>query len=441
MPTLTASPLLDAGQSMSPQFPSNDVDSYWYHQSSTTQQSEAEDAEDAGNNNVGGSSDDDENSSGRHSAGALPHQYADRHLVTRTRIGQVRDGVHAPLQPNIQAAPLLNAGSVRAEGNTQSAVVVVAPATQPARREGAFPSIPRNASIEESRLTMLAVLRAHRTFASGHNSDDSDFEAYRAPDVREVGSSRRPVAMSAISMTNPLAVPGSPPPYDSRTDKPEAPENDGELGASGRGSQGSGRAQAESDRRLVKWLMKNTVDVRPLDCALLRPGMKFSGVQELTRQSLEFHYTSLYPPLASINSERWDVEVVIQSVDMKHGKLAGLMKAINVPRTHKLITTSWKGEVVDFVNYTPRTNKWNARCTDDTRHWSLFPAIREHPEAFLHKWPESLYGKRMPQVLEDYLFMRWKGVYFDPSMRPYQRLTLETKNGGKAMSFAASALC
>ncbi|KAJ1952493.1 hypothetical protein GGI12_006229, partial [Dipsacomyces acuminosporus] len=140
------------------------------------------------------------------------------------------------------------------------------------------------------------------------------------------------------------------------------------------------------------------------------------------------------------------------------------MTATNVPRTLTPITTSWEGEIIDFANYTPRTNKWNAQCTDDNRHWLLFPALRGQSEAFLQKWPEPLYGKRMPKVLEDHLFMRWKetefvnlrasetrltidgfyyicmnrrtgsieGVYFDPSTHPYQHLSLEAKNGGKA---------
>ncbi|KAJ2757907.1 hypothetical protein IWQ57_006971, partial [Coemansia nantahalensis] len=69
--------------------------------------------------------------------------------------------------------------------------------------------------------------------------------------------------------------------------------------------------------------------------------------------------------------DQWDVQVEIQTVDMARGRVTGLMKAINVPRLPKTVVTYWEGEVIDFVNYMPQTDKWRASCSDDMCHWSL----------------------------------------------------------------------
>ncbi|KAI7827761.1 vacuolar import and degradation protein-domain-containing protein [Kickxella alabastrina] len=159
------------------------------------------------------------------------------------------------------------------------------------------------------------------------------------------------------------------------------------------------RIHARSEQQLMRWLMKSTVDTRALDCALLRPGMEFCGVQRIT--------------------------------------------------------------------------PWKANGREDTDHWSLFEPVKQVPQTFLQKWPESMRGKRMPRILEDYLFMRWKestfinvgpsetgltiegfyyicmdritgaieGAYFDPSTQPNQRLTLSVKNDGKCLAFASSEFC
>ncbi|KAJ2417958.1 hypothetical protein GGF47_005171, partial [Coemansia sp. RSA 2524] len=84
--------------------------------------------------------------------------------------------------------------------------------------------------------------------------------------------------------------------------------------------------------------------------------------------------------LGSPPPEQWDVGVEIQTVDMKHGKVTGLMKAINVPNLPHTVVTCWGGEIVDFVNYMPLTDKWRATSSDDSRHWSMFTDVQSHPE-------------------------------------------------------------
>ncbi|KAJ1730500.1 hypothetical protein LPJ61_002977 [Coemansia biformis] len=375
-----------------------------------------------------------------------------------SRAAAVGLGAPAPSSHDA-AAPLFPSNDVDSYWYNQpvaASAAAIAPGFRPAalRRSGRLPSVPRNPAAEISRHAMLEVLQTRRSFAPTGDGDSDDSDASTAS-----GSPIRGHAATDDA---------------GRTEKPEALDNDcdgdcvassGALGAAAAWRAGlqaqTGRAPAE--KRLMRWLSKYTVDVRSLDCALLRPGIRFTGIQQIS------------PPAGGCmnTEEQWDVRVEIETVDMARGRVTGLMKAINVPRLPKTIVTYWEGEVIDFVNYMPLTNKWQATCSSDVEHWSLFAAVRAHQEGFLHEWPESMRGRRMPQVLEEYILMRWKetsfvnvhasetgltiegfyyvcmsrrtgsleGVYFEPSTRPYQRLVLNVDCGERGMSFASAASC
>ncbi|KAJ2781047.1 hypothetical protein H4R18_003094 [Coemansia javaensis] len=330
-----------------------------------------------------------------------------------------------------------------------------APGARPAglRRPGHLPSIPRNPAAEQSRAAMLEVLRTRHLFALGAEKPDTP-------------------------------------------DDDDSCDSDSDSAAGGGGGPRAARARrlpgrrarrlgAQADARLERWLERYTVEVRDLGCALLRPGIRLSGIQKITPQGggcvrpvgagAEARVHPPPPPPATAPGiEQWDVQVEIQSVDMARGYVAGLMKAINVPRLPEAVVTCWEGEIVDFVNHMPLTAKWQAARSDDLRHWSLFAPVHAHQEGFLHDWPKSMRGRRMPQLLEDYILMRWKetsfvnvkasetgltiegfyyvcmnrrtgsleGVYFDPSTQPYQRLALSVESGRRGgMSFASAECC
>ncbi|KAJ2851555.1 hypothetical protein IWW36_001039 [Coemansia brasiliensis] len=334
------------------------------------------------------------------------------------------------------------------------------------RRSGNLPPPVRNSAAEASRSAMLGVLRTHRAFSASNPEEMSDHEGPRhSPGIRESSW------LSSIAADE--AEQG-------RTEKPEAAENDDNEGpmsidsrASGCRSQRVRQSSVRAEERVLKWLKKNSVPVQDLSCSLLQPGMRFRGIQRVTPQIRDSARSSTFARLRGASLEQWDVSVEIQTVDMKRGCVSGLMMAINVPRLPKTVVTCWKGEIVDFVNFTPLTAKWRAKCSDDSRHWSLFPAVRNCSETFLHKLPESMHGKVMPRILEEYLFMRWKevsfvnaepsetgltiegfyyvcmnrktgaidGVYFDPSTQPYQRLTLNVDANSNGMSFASAECC
>ncbi|KAJ2615004.1 hypothetical protein H4S08_001432 [Coemansia sp. RSA 1365] len=332
------------------------------------------------------------------------------------------------------------------------------------RRLGHLPPVPRNPAAERSRSAMLEVLRTHRGFTASHDGSGS-LEDNRAQ--QESAARVQAAAEEHEPRRNEKAEAQDAGSADTEDITP-APADDAAWAA-----QGQQQSSVRVEGRMLRWLERNTVVHRGLGCALLRPGIRFAGVQKITPLTREHMGTDAFLRMSSPSLEQWDVEVEIQAVDMACGRVSGIMRAINVPRLPKTVVTCWEGEVVDFVNHSPITGKWRASCSEDARHWSLFSAVHAHPETFLHKWPESMRGKRMPQALEDYIFMRWKeisfvnvqpsetgltiegfyyicmsrktgdieGVYFDPSTQPYQRLALSVDDGGRGMSFASSECC
>ncbi|KAJ2207055.1 hypothetical protein IW145_001732, partial [Coemansia sp. RSA 521] len=331
------------------------------------------------------------------------------------------------------------------------------------------PQVSRNLAAEESRHAMLDVIRTHHSFAL--SNDESEPSASRSGSNTSLWGGD----LSRGAEPNWTTLLATEEAESWRSEKPEALDNEDNEAISGlssserearRRSQRARQCNARVEDRMVQWLTKNSIAVRDLSCALLRPGMRFSGIQRVTSQTREPARANSFMHLGSPPPEQWDVGVEIQTVDMQHGKVTGLMKAINVPNLPHTVVTCWGGEIVDFVNYMPLTDKWRATSSDDSRHWSMFTDVQSHPET----WPAPLRGKRMPQVLEDCIFMRWKemsfvnvraretgltiegfyyvcmnrktgaidGVYFDPSTQPFQRLTLGVENSGRGMSFASA---
>ncbi|KAJ1737959.1 hypothetical protein LPJ72_000028 [Coemansia sp. Benny D160-2] len=422
----------DSQQQQQQHFPSNDVDSYWYNQPG------AQNDNDNDNDNDDEDGDDDDGPWGHHR------------------------------QPQIQ--PFVPASDVQ-----RSAVT---------------------AFEETRRRAMLEVLRTHRTFGSGHSSDDSDSEM-RGLSAPTIGTEdlRRQLQFLRNHM-----APRSTQQQHQQHQQHRQPSWLADVDASARGSEkpeaAAGGAEAETDgaalarteserrargartlieERLERWLTRNTVRVRDLSCALLRPGMRFRGVQKIApaRRNAGNIINGVGRSMAVAEIEQWEVDVVVQAVDMQRGRVAGLMRAIDVPWMPRAVTTSWEGEIIDFVNHSPMTGKWLASPSDDQKYWALFSAVRSHPETFLQRWPPRLWGRRMPRVLEEYVFMRWKetafvnveqsetglsidgfyyicmqrttgridGVYFDLSTQPRQRLSLQAENGGRCLAFAATGCC
>ena len=51
------------------------------------------------------------------------------------------------------------------------------------------------------------------------------------------------------------------------------------------------------------------------------------------------------------------------------------MEALNVPNSSNTVVTYWEGEMIDFVNHSLWTDKWNSNPENDLQHWKKFEAF------------------------------------------------------------------
>mmetsp|Transcript_6838 Transcript_6838/g.15776 ORF Transcript_6838/g.15776 Transcript_6838/m.15776 type:complete len:209 (-) Transcript_6838:146-772(-) len=185
--------------------------------------------------------------------------------------------------------------------------------------------------------------------------------------------------------------------------------------------------------------------------ALLAAGQCFSGTQNVTTAA------SLH------SSEYWDVVVRILECDPKNSTLCGDMEALNVPSTEAPVTTFWEGEIIDNINSTFITKRWEATRKSDLEYWGTFPQFAPLREAVERDGGVNLDLSQLPCV-----FMRWKelffldagmdcgltisgfyyvcfnrgngeisGEYYDPKSQPHQKLNLTISTEGRSgYSFA-----
>ncbi|CAG8435666.1 2734_t:CDS:10 [Scutellospora calospora] len=186
------------------------------------------------------------------------------------------------------------------------------------------------------------------------------------------------------------------------------------------------------------------------ESSFLRAGMTFSGTQNLMNTQQP-----------SQRDEEWEVKVTVHYVNYKTGTAIGLMEALNVPNSSNTVVTYWEGEMIDFVNHSLWTDKWNSTPDIDLQHWKKFDAFRQmdvRRGTPTKEWFQEAWQK--------YIFMRWKehyfvnvtaqesgltiagfyyicirrsdgtieGYYFDPVSTPYQKLTLKPLLKGNVTS-------
>ncbi|CAG8714713.1 20746_t:CDS:2, partial [Gigaspora rosea] len=187
------------------------------------------------------------------------------------------------------------------------------------------------------------------------------------------------------------------------------------------------------------------------ESSFLRAGMTFSGTQNLMNTQQP-----------SQRDEEWEVKVTVHYVNYKTGTAIGLMEALNVPNSSNTVVTYWEGEMIDFVNHSLWTDKWNSTPDIDLQHWKKFDAFRQmdvRRGTPTKEW--------FQEACQKYIFMRWKehyfvnvtaqesgltiagfyyicirrsdgtieGYYFDPVSTPYQKLTLKPLLKGNGVSF------
>lgn len=245
--------------------------------------------------------------------------------------------------------------------------------------------------------------------------------------------------------------------------------------------------------------LEGSIPQRARSCSFLQAGRVFLGAQSLLG-SLADHQRSRTterdrgrptPVSSSLldrnrlrtseqevkGDDRWEVKVMMDTVDLQEGTLTGLMEALNVPATGATtVVTAWEGEIVDGYTHSLWTGKWNAERETDLIHWRrMLEEIEGIPTGSEGERTEhgrvlarELKLGRIPQyVCERYVLMRWKersfvnitpqesgltiagfyyvllrrsdgavrGFYHDPQSAPFQRLELNVVPEGRGFGF------
>eukprot|EP00657_Telonema_sp_P-1_P008081 TRINITY_DN28650_c0_g1_i2.p1 TRINITY_DN28650_c0_g1~~TRINITY_DN28650_c0_g1_i2.p1 ORF type:complete len:130 (+),score=26.94 TRINITY_DN28650_c0_g1_i2:88-477(+) len=99
---------------------------------------------------------------------------------------------------------------------------------------------------------------------------------------------------------------------------------------------------------------------RTSPCDFLAPGTSYKGTQKVP----------------SNREDAWIVSVNIQGYEPERGYICGSMEAHNLPTSEEHVITFWEGQIIDDVNYTFYTGKWDASKEKDLEHWSKFVPFR-----------------------------------------------------------------
>lgn len=190
--------------------------------------------------------------------------------------------------------------------------------------------------------------------------------------------------------------------------------------------------------------------------SFLKPGTTFIGSQNQATKNNAFE---------CLGGDKWEVKVVINSVDFQNSTIVGLMSIYKDDNRNCSIVTYWEGEIVDFVRFNLWTKKWRATRDVDIAHWKLFEAFKK-----LNNSEKPIdYTRVAKDMFEKYIFMRWKektfinnvyevqeklaisgfyyicirrdnghieGFYYDPNTKPFQKLCLKPCFPGNGASFA-----
>jgi len=183
-------------------------------------------------------------------------------------------------------------------------------------------------------------------------------------------------------------------------------------------------------------------------CAFLQPGIKFKGTQKVPTN----------------REDAWIVGVTIQGYDHERGYICGSMEAQNLPTSDETVITFWEGEIVDNINYSFFTGRWDATRAKDIEHWGKFQPFRQYKEAVI----TGNGGRSLDMSTSRFVFMRWKeqffvnvspdcgltiagfyylcfdrqqgrieGYYHDANSSPWQKLDLSVTPGASGFEFPA----
>lgn len=105
-------------------------------------------------------------------------------------------------------------------------------------------------------------------------------------------------------------------------------------------------------------------------------------------------------------NHRFDVEVVIQDVDLIEARLYGTLHTKGLTAQLQELTTFFHGEIIS-EKHSFVTNKWDADVEADLNHWHKFTGFKE-------KYGDTITSKQFDysKLLDDnVMYMRWKEHY------------------------------
>ncbi|XP_063790924.1 glucose-induced degradation protein 4 homolog [Pseudophryne corroboree] len=104
----------------------------------------------------------------------------------------------------------------------------------------------------------------------------------------------------------------------------------------------------------------------------------------------------------------YDVEVVLQHVDMENAYLCGYLKIKGLTEEYPTLTTFFEGEIISR-KHPFLTRKWDADEDVDRKHWGKFQAFYQYAKTF--NSDDFVFDELK---VGDYVFMRWKEQFLVP---------------------------
>ncbi|XP_064617524.1 glucose-induced degradation protein 4 homolog [Liolophura sinensis] len=107
----------------------------------------------------------------------------------------------------------------------------------------------------------------------------------------------------------------------------------------------------------------------------------------------------------------YEVEVILQYVDMENAYLCGYLKIRGLTEEYPTLTTFFDGEIISS-RHPFLTRKWEADEDVDRKHWGKFVSFYKFAKTFN---ADNFDYEELKHT--DYVFMRWKEHFLVPNHR------------------------
>jgi len=105
---------------------------------------------------------------------------------------------------------------------------------------------------------------------------------------------------------------------------------------------------------------------------------------------------------------QYDVEVILQHVDLENSFLCGYLKIKGLTNEYPTLTTYFDGEIIS-KKHPFLTRKWEADEDVDKKHWSQFRSFHQYQKSFNS---DNFDYDALNET--DFVFMRWKEHFLVP---------------------------